>query len=150
MTGKRHQVYAALLAVGAGILLTRTLLMLAEGALGVLVPWVSALLILECSLASLTVLASLRWWASGTERDAQVALRTGAVVTVLHAVRVLIFVLGRTGPWVDFDVRPAQRALHPERWSWGEVYFASVLSVLGLAAVVFIWQILRTRRRARR
>jgi hypothetical protein len=60
-------------------------------------------------------------------------------------VRVLIFVMGRVGPWIDFDVRPEHRALHSTRWTWFDVYFASALTVLGLIGVFVIWT---SRRRA--
>lgn len=64
--------------------------------------------------------------------------------TFLHAGRVLVFVLGRTGPWVDFDVRPEKRADHRERWTWGQVVFAGVMSVFGVVGALAIW---RARRR---
>lgn len=82
---------------------------------------------------------SVWWWIRDEAARERFALRAGAAATILHAVRVLIFVLGRTGPWVDFDVRPEQRALHAERWNWGEVYFAAVLSVMGVIVVAIIW-----------
>jgi hypothetical protein len=62
---------------------------------------------------------------------------------MLHALRVLIFVLGRTGPWVDFDVRPEQRSSHAARWTWDQVYFAATLSVLGVVGVLVIWRLRR-------
>lgn len=140
MTWSRQRMYAALLALGACVLLFRSVTMLAaEGAVGVLMPWVFGLLVAELSVDVATLLGSVRWWLSGTEGHARLPLRTGAAAAILHAVRVLIFVLGRTGPWINFDVRPEQRALHAERWSWGWVYFAAILSVLGVLCVVIIW-----------
>jgi hypothetical protein len=139
VTWSRQRVYAALLALGACVLLFRTVTMLAaEGAVGVLMPWVFGLLVAELLLDATTLLGSVRWWLSGAEACDRLPLRTGAAAAILHAVRVLIFVLGRTGPWINFDVRPEQRALHAERWSWGRVYFAAVLSVLGVLCVVVI------------
>lgn len=67
MSGTRHRIYAILLAIGASVLLGRTLVMLAGGALSILVVWASALLILECSIDATTLGASLRWWATGDE-----------------------------------------------------------------------------------
>jgi hypothetical protein len=63
--------------------------------------------------------------------------------------RVLVFVLGRTGPWLDFDVRPAYRATHDARWSWFGVIFAATLAATGIFAVIAIaW--LRHRHRVTR
>ena len=70
-------------------------------------------------------------------------MRLGAGGVILHAVRVLIFVLGRVGPWIDFDVRLEHRALHHTRWEIGWVYFAAIMSVLGIIGVVVIWRIRR-------
>ncbi len=140
MNWSRQRLYASLLALGATILLFRTLMMLTQGALSVLVIWVSGLLILELVLDVTTLLGAVRWWMTSAQKDAGFALRAGAAATILHALRVLIFVLGRTGPWIDFDVKPEHRALHSERWNWGEVYFAATLSVLGVVGVIIIWQ----------
>lgn len=143
----RTRLYAALLVLGAGILLYRTIALLAGGAWSVLMPWVIALTFLEMAIDVTVIVAALRWGASSRGADASLALKAGAAAAILHAVRVLVFVLGRVGPWVDFDVRPAERALHATRWTWGEVWFAGVLSVLGVVGVVVIW---RLRRRAAR
>jgi len=142
----RSRLYSSLLALGACILLARTVVMLAQGALMVLVPWVSSLLLAESLLDVTTLLGSVRWWVREEATRERFALRAGAAATLLHAVRVLIFVLGRTGPWVDFDVRPEQRALHAGRWNWGQLYFAAVLSVLGVIGVVMIWRWRRRRK----
>ena len=115
MNWSRQRLYASLLALGATILLSPTLVMLTQGALSVLVLWVSGLLILELILVITTLLGAVRWWMTSAQKDAVFALRAGAAATILHALRVLIFVLGRTGPWIDFDVKPEHRALHSER-----------------------------------
>jgi hypothetical protein len=141
----RQRLYASLIILGACILLFRTVMMLAQGAMTVLVPWVSALLLAECLLDVTTVLGSVRWWVTRAEGHARFPLRTCAAAVILHAVRVLIFVLGRVGPWIDFDVRPEHRALHSARWSWGSVYIAAVLAALGVLGVLIIW---KYRRRA--
>ncbi len=65
-----------------------------------------------------------------------------------HAVRVLIFVLGRTEFLRDFEIRPEYRPLSPERWSWSEVYFAATMSVLSLLFVLVIWMRRRKRKRS--
>lgn len=142
----RERTWAALLALGACILIFRTVAMMVGGAFGVLVGWVAALLVAEFLIDVATLVASLRWLRNGVHGHSHLALRLGAAAAILHAVRVAIFVLGRTGPWMNFDVRPEQRALHPERWNWGQVWFAAVLSVLGVLGVLLIWW-LRTNRK---
>ena len=148
MSSDRHRLYAALLALGASVLLARTIIMLAGGALAFLALWVSGLLMLELVLDAATLGSAIRWWVTGSGKDTRLALRLAAAATMLHAFRVLVFVLGRTGPWIDFDVQPAQRAFHAARWTWGEVYFAAVLSVLGVVGVIVIWRIRRRRLRS--
>ena len=88
-------------------------------------------------------MSSVFWWISNNEAKASIPLRLGATAAILHAVRVLIFVLGRFGPWIDFDVRPEHRALHYTRWSWPGVYFAAILTVLGVIGVLVIWTLRR-------
>lgn len=138
------QVHPALLTGGAGLLLYRTVALLAGGGRIVLKPWVVALTVVEMVLDVVTTIGSLRWWATRSAERAPLALRAGAATTLVHAARVSIFVLGRTGPWQDFDVRRAHRAGHRQRWTWGQVVFAGVLSALGVVAVLRIWQARRT------
>ena len=140
MSWSRQRLYASLLILGTCVLLFLTVMMLAQGSMTVLVLWVSGLLVAECVLDVTTLLGSLRWWVTRAEGHARFPLRTGAAAVILHAVRVLIFVLGRVGPWIDFDVRPEHRALHATRWSWGWLYFAAVMSVLGVLGVLIIWK----------
>jgi hypothetical protein len=122
-------------------------MMLSQGALDILVLWVSAVLIAEMLLDSACLLSSIKWWIANDRKYDSIPLRLGAAAAILHAFRVLIFVLGRIGSWLDFDVRPAHRALHSTRWSMGQVYFAAIMSVLGLIGVLIIWTI---RRRAKK
>jgi hypothetical protein len=135
----------ALLLGGAGILFSRTIVLITGHARTVLKRWVMALTVAEMMIDLATGLAAARWWRSGTPDDGRLALRAGAVATLLHASRVLVFVVGRTGPWVDFDVRPEHREGHRERWSWSGVVFAAVMSTLGLVGVAVTW---RARRRS--
>ena len=106
VTWSRQRVDAALPALGARVPLFRTVTMLNRGAVESLMPWALGLLVAELPLDVAALLGSVRWWLSGTESRARLPLRTGAAAAVLHAVRVLIFVLGRTGSWVNFDVGP--------------------------------------------
>lgn len=62
VNASRQSLYASLLALCASILLCRTIIMLVGGATGSLVPWVSALLVLEFVLDLVTLVGSLRWW----------------------------------------------------------------------------------------
>ena len=138
--------YASLLILGACILLFRTTYMLFDGALSTLVLWVSILLITEFLLDLSCLLSSIRWWITNDENYARIPLRIGASAAILHAIRVLIFVIGRVGPWIDFDVKFEHQTLHSTRWSWGWLYFAAILAVLGVIGVLFIWKL---RRRAK-
>ena len=68
-TGRpRQRLYASLLALGASILLFRTIAMVAKGSMTVLMPWVSSLLVAESVLDVTTLLASVRCWMAGAER----------------------------------------------------------------------------------
>ncbi len=128
-----------LLVAGAGVLLYRTIALLAGEARAVLKSWVVALTVIEMIVDFVTVLGAVRWWRSRTPRHARLPLRVAAAATLLHSVRVLVFVVGRTGPWVDFDVRREHRADHRERWRWAEVVFAGVMSAFGVIGVVVVW-----------
>lgn len=142
----KQRFYASLLILGSCILLFRTIKMVADGSLGVLVWWVSVLLVTELLLDAGCLFSSISWWKSNDATKARTPLRFAASVVILHFVRVYIFVLGRVGPWLDFDVRPEHRALHATRWSWGGVYFAAIISFLSVIGLLIIWLL---RRRAK-
>ncbi len=91
----RQRIFASLLALGAGFLLYRTITLISQGALDIFVIWVSILLIAELLLDLSCLLSSLRWWINNGRAKARVALRLGAAVTILHALRVQVFVIGR-------------------------------------------------------
>lgn len=143
LNASKQRIYASLLALGACILLFRTIAMISGGSLAILVLWVSVLLIAELLMDASCLLASVRWWIANNPGKSHLALKLGASAAILHAIRVLIFVLGRTGPWKDFDVRPEQRAMHYTRWSWTGVCFAGIMSVLGVIGVLIIWRLRR-------
>jgi len=138
--------YSALLILGASVLLYRTVALISGGALHVLRSWVVALTFVEMAVDIVTIGGALRWWMTRSAVQEEVPLRAGAIATLLHAFRVFIFVLGRTGPWVDFDVLPEQRASHRDRWTWTQVMFAASMSVLGVIGVFVV----RGRRRKSR
>jgi hypothetical protein len=128
-------------------LLCRTVVMISEGLLDILVLWVSVLLIAELLIDAGCLLTSIRWWLANDPGKSHVALKLGASAAIWHALRVLIFVLGRTGPWHDFDVSPEHRAMHDTRWSWSGVYFAAIMSVVGVIGVLIIWSLRRQPKR---
>lgn len=134
----RQRTLGLLLALGAGILLFRTLrMLLAEQALEILLPSVLALLFLELMVDVTCIGLSLRWAFLHAERASGAALRAGAAATILHAFRVLVYVLGRIGPLKDFDRKPEFRGTSSVDWFW--VWFAAVLSLAGLIAVLVIY-----------
>ena len=112
-----------------------------------LVLWVSILLVAELLIDAGCLVGSLRWLIANDAGKATAALRIGAAAALLHALRVLFFVMGRVGPWINFDVRPEYRAQHSARWDWEWLYFAAIMSVLGVSGGIVIWKL---RRRARK
>ncbi len=137
----KQRIYALLLILGSSLLLYRTITLLAAGVLTWATWWVSVLLFIEL-LSDLGCFISSIWWYRSNDRSRdRIPLRLGTAAALFHALRVLIFVLGRTGPWVNFDVRPEYHTAYAETWSWGGVYFAAVMSVLGILGVLFIWRI---------
>jgi hypothetical protein len=145
----KYRIYASLLILGSSILLFRTIYMISEGAFHILMLWVFVLLLAELLIDLGCLISSIDWWISNDEGRAALPLRFGAAAAIFHAFRVLIFVLGRVGPWINFDVRPEHIALHDTRWTWPEVYFAGIISVLGVIGVLIIWRV-RQRTRKRR
>jgi len=142
-TTSKQRIYALLLALGASLLLWRTFqLMFVERGLEILVLWVISLTILESIIDFSCIIGSLRWLISNDALKATIPLRLGAAAALLHAIRVLIYVLGRTGPWVNFDVKPIYHSTYSVEWFW--VWFAAILSVLGIIGVIVIWKIRRS------
>lgn len=145
ITISKQRIYAFLLILGASILLFRTLrMMFFEKAFEILVLWVIILLIVEFLIDISCIISSLRWLISNDARKATFPLQLGAAAAIFHAIRVLIYVLGRTGPWKNFDVKPIYHSSYSFEWFW--VWFAAILSVLGVIGVIVIW---RLRRRAK-
>jgi hypothetical protein len=141
----KQRIYAFLLILGASILLFLTSRMIfVQRAFEILVLWVFILLILEFLVDISCFVSSLRWLISNDERKATIPLQIGATAAILHALRVLIYVLGRTGPWLNFDIKPEYLSLYSFDWFW--VWFAATLSVLGIIGVIVIWML---RRRAK-
>ena len=138
----RQRIYALLLILGASVLVSRTLrLMFAEQGLEILVLWVIILTIVEFLIDISCIIGSLRWLISNDALKATFALQLGAAAAIFHAIRVLIYVLGRTGPWVKFDVKPIYHSSYTFEWFW--VWFAATLAALGVIGVVLIWRLRR-------
>lgn len=144
----KQRLYASFSILGACILLFRTVSMIAGGSLVFLTLWASVLLILELLIDTGWLASSVLWWIGNDKGRASVPLRLAAAGIILHAVRVLVFVLGRAGPWVNFDVRPEYRAEHYARWSWVGVYFAAIMALMGVLGVIIVW-VLRRRTASR-
>ncbi len=142
-TVSHQRIYASLLAMGACILLYRTIAMLSQGAFEVLRLWVSILLFMEMLIDFGCLLGCIRWWISNDRTKGTVALRFGAAAAIFHAFRVLVFVVGRVGPWINFDVRPESIEVHAGTWTWTGVWFAAIMSVLGVIGVIIIWMLIR-------
>lgn len=137
----RQRLWAALLILGAGVIIFRCVHLLATGGVMVLSWWVIAMTFVELSIDIACLVTALRWWLANDSRFDSIPLRLGAAAAILHAIRVLVFVLGRTSAFLNFDVRPEYHSSHGERWSWFWVYFAAALSILGILGVVIIWQV---------
>ena len=145
----KQRIYAFLLSVGAGFLLFRTFhMMFVVHAFELLVPWVSVLLVAECIVDLACLVGSIRWAVTNDERNAGLPLRLCVAVIILHAIRVLIYVLGRTGPWINFDVKPVHHASYITNWF--RVYFAGILSALSVVGVIVIWRIRRHAKKQKR
>ena len=137
-----QRIYAFLLILGASVLLFRTLrLMFFEKGLEILVFWVIILTIMEFIIDFSCIVGSLRWLISNDNLKATLPLKLGAAAAILHAIRVLIYVFGRTGPWINFDVKPIYHSSYSFDWFW--VWFAAILAILGVIGVIVIWRLRR-------
>lgn len=142
----RQRPFAVCMVIGSGVLLFRTgRMMVIEGAFTQLVWWVAALTVVEFLIDLACLSASLRWLVTAERSHSRPALRLGAAAAIFHAFRVLIYVLGRVGPWVDFDIRPEMRSTYTYDMFW--VYFAATLAALGVIGVIVIRRIIRRRQK---
>jgi hypothetical protein len=144
----KQRLYASLLIMGSAFLLYCTIHMVLKGSLLRLQWWVSMLLIIEMALDLGWMVAAIFWFRNSDPHKDKLPLRLATAAILVHAMRVLIFVLGRTGPWVNFDVRHEYLAIHPEICSWAGVWFAGIMSLLGVLGVIIIWRIRVHRRKS--
>lgn len=137
MNEKMQRVYSFFLALGACILLFRTLrLIFFEGGFEQLVLFCILLTFVEMIFDVLCLVFSVRWFISSDSKFSSLPLRFGAIATIIHFVRVLIFVLGRTTVLQNFDVKEEYRSAYTMDSFW--VVFAMTLSVLGIIGVIVI------------
>jgi len=132
--------------LGAGILLFRTIRLLSvEKGWTMLAEWVIGLTFVEMAIDLLCIFFSIQWLLSKEGNNKKFALQLGAAAALFHAFRVLIYVLGRTGPWINFDLKPEYQADHEGNMFW--VYFAAILSLVGIVGVIVIWRLIQKARR---
>ena len=142
----KQKLYASLLILGASILLYRTIsLLIFENGWNILTNWVIALTFIEMAIDTLCIVFSFHWLSSISKKSKSISLHLGAMAAIFHAFRVLIYVLGRTGPWLNLDVKPQYRSTHIVDMFW--VYFAAILSVLGILGVIIIWTAIKRNKR---
>lgn len=137
---KGRRAFAALLFFGAAFLLYRAIMVVYGGAVYVNVWWVAALLFLEMGLDALCMFCAAVWFVKADKPSESITLKVTAAIIIVHAVRVLIFVIGRVGPWIDFDVTPEHRLAHSSRWVWTDVFLAGTPASLSVIALIVIWQ----------
>lgn len=134
----KRKLYSSLLIFGASILLFRTIRLLTiEEGWNILANWVIILTFMEMAIDTLCIIFSFHWLFRDSRKSKVFSLRFGATAAFFHAFRVLIYVLGRTAPFLNFDVKPQFRLEHTADIFW--VYFAAILSVLGIFGVIIIW-----------
>ena len=109
----KRKLYASLLILGASILLFRTIRLLTiENGWNILANWVIVLTFIEMSIDTLCIIFSFHWLFRDSKGSKFISLRSGAIAAFVQAFRVLIYVLGRTTPFLNFDVKPQFRLEH--------------------------------------
>lgn len=135
----KQRLYALIFIIGAIILLARTIILISQGYMELFVLWVAALLLIEFILDFGWLITAMIWWITKDKSSVSITLRLAATAIILHAIRVAIFVLGRLGPQPNFDIRPEHRPIPATNLGW--VYFALIMSVLGVVGVVVVWKL---------
>ena len=144
----KKKVFPLLLTLGAVVLVFRTIrLLFFENGLHSLMLWVIILTFIEMIIDLSCIFFSLKWFFKNNGKDVIISLKLAASAAIFHAFRVLIYVLGRVGPWQDFDLKPELRANHTANMFW--VIFAAVLSISGVAGVFIIRFILKKKKTQR-
>ena len=135
----KQKIYPMLMILGASILLFRTMrLLTVENGWEILAIWVIACTFIEMLIDLICIAFSISWLLKTNLNSKRISLRLGAAAAIFHAFRVLIYVIGRIGPFYNFDRKPQFQTTQDGEMFW--VYFASVLSILGIIGVIVIWQ----------
>ena len=138
----KQRLYASLLITATSILVVRTWhMVMEEQNFAILVGWVYGLFILEFMLTMGCLLASSRWFVLSKWQYASTAMKLGVWAVMLHAVRVLILVLGRSEFGQNFDVLPAYRSTFSIDQVW--IYFSVGFTVVALTGVYIVWRLWR-------
>jgi len=128
--------------LGACILLFRTLRLLTiENGWETLAIWVITCTIIEMLIDLFCIAFSFSWLIKTSPNSKIIALRLGVAAAIFHAFRVFIYVIGRVGPFYNFDLKPQFRNTQNAEMFW--VYFASILSISGVIGVIIIWRIIK-------
>ena len=126
-----------LMILGASVLLFRTVrLLFFEDGLIILALWTKILTIIEMIVDILCIFFSFEWLRKSEVKFKIVSFRLCEIATLFHGFRVLIYILGRIGPWKDFDKTPEFRLQGTTNTFW--LYFAGILSVVGVIGVISI------------
>jgi hypothetical protein len=138
----KQKLYSILMILGASILLFRTIRLLSvENGWETLAIWVITCTFIEMLIDVFCIIFSFSWLLKATIKSRQMALRLGAAAAIFHAFRVLVYVMGRIGPFKNFDLKPQFHNTQNVEMFW--IYFASILSILGVLGVIIIWRLIR-------
>jgi hypothetical protein len=141
----KQKAYPLLMILGASILLFRTIrLLTVENGWETLAIWVITCTFIEMVIDLSCIAFSVLWFINIYPDSKKIALKLGAAAAIFHAFRVLIYVLGRVGPFQDFDLKPQFRHTREVEMFW--VYFASILSIMGVLGVIIIWRRMKNSR----
>lgn len=133
----KQKLYSLVLILGASILLFRSIRLLTiENGWNTIADWVIVLTFIEMAIDIFCIIFASHWLFRNSNSSKSIALKLGAYAAIFHAFRVLILVLGRTGPWINFDVKPEFRSTYHLDTFW--IYFAATLSILGILGVIII------------
>ena len=89
----RTRIYAILLILGSGFMFARTIWLVAGGILTTNTWWVTVLLFAEMIIDLGCIMSGIWWYRINDQARDRIPLRFGTWVVLLHASRVLVFVL---------------------------------------------------------
>jgi hypothetical protein len=138
-----HRWKALLFTIGGAILVSRAFTMMVDGYLGIYVPWAAILLALEFLIDATWLASAIAWFFKDNKANEKNTFNLAAASILLHAFRVMIFVLARIGPLTNFDIKETYHATHYARWDWTGIFLAATLSLMGVVGVLVVWGIRR-------